>query len=139
MTDATFLYGIHKTTNYLLKHNVKVYQAIFTYRGEHSYSQSFGLGKYGVCHSDDLLYLWLWGDFPLIMADDKRVRNVVTDAWVNFAKYGNPTPSGSELSWLPVDDPKKHNFWNISGPKPEMTTSQEIQDRMNFWDQLLEN
>ena len=48
MTDAGFLYGIHKTTNYLLKHNVKVYQAIFTYQGQHSYSQSFGLGKYGV-------------------------------------------------------------------------------------------
>ena len=138
MTDAGFLYGIHKTTNYLLKHQVKVYQAIFTYRGEHSYSQSFGLGKYGVCHGDDLLYLWRWGDFPLIMADDIQVRNVVTDAWVNFAKYGNPTPSGSELSWLPVDNPEKHNFWNISGPNPEMTTSKEIQDRMNFWNQLLE-
>ena len=72
------------------------------------------------------------------MADDIQVRNVVTDAWVNFAKFGNPTPSGSNFSWRPVDNPEKHNFWNISGPNPVMATSQEIQDRMNFWETVVE-
>ena len=137
-TDATFLYGIHKTTNLLLKHNVTVYQAILTYKGEHSFTELFGLDKYGVCHGDDLLYLWNFRDVPLMEEEDIQVRNVMTDAWVNFAKNGNPTPSGSQLSWLPVDDPQMHQFWNISGVIPQMTRSQEIQDRMEFWDQLLQ-
>ena len=137
-TDATFLYGIHKTTNLLMRYNVTVYQAILTYEGERSFSQLFGLDKYGVCHADDLLYLWQFKDFPLDEEEDIQVRNVMTDAWVNFAKLGNPTPSGSNFSWRPVDNPEKHNFWNISGPNPVMATSQEIQDRMNFWETVVE-
>ena len=133
-TDSGFLYGIHETTNYLLAHNVKVYQAILTYQGQHSLTEYVGLGKYGVCHADDLFYMWT---NVRLNSEDIKVRKVMTDAWANFAKYGDPTPPGSELTWLPVDDPEMHQFWNISGAMPQMTSNQEIQDRMNFWDQIL--
>ena len=137
-TDATFLFGLHKTTNYLLAHNVKVYQAILTYHGEHSFTEGFGVGNFGVCHADDLFYLWNMRNVTLTLEEDIEVRNVMTDVWTNFAKYGDPTPPGSELTWLPVDDPEMHQFWNISGAMPQMATSQEIQDRMNFWNHILQ-
>ena len=137
-TDATFLFGLHKTTNYLLAQNVKVYQAILTYHGEHSFSEGFGVGNYGVCHADDLFYLWNMRNVTLTLEEDIKVKNLMTDAWTNFAKYGDPTPPGSELTWLPVDDPEMHQFWNISGAMPQMATSQQIQDRMNFWYQIVQ-
>ena len=61
----------------------------------------------------------------------------MTDAWTNFSKFGDPTPPGSEFSWLPLDNPEYHQLWNISGEFPEMSKSQEIQNRMNFWTELL--
>ena len=138
-TDAGFLYGIYKTTNYLLQQNVKVYQAILTYQGQYSLTNYLGLGKYGVCHADDLFYMWTLKDLPL-NSEDTKVRNVMTDAWANFAKYGDPTPPGSVSTWLPVDPfHGRRQFWNISGAIPHMTFNQDIDDRMFFWNQLLHN
>ena len=42
-TDSGFLYGVHKTTGYLLAHGVTVYQYLLTHRGEHSFTQLYGL------------------------------------------------------------------------------------------------
>ena len=42
-TDASFLYGTMKTISYLIKHNVTVYQYIFTYKGPFSFTQIFGV------------------------------------------------------------------------------------------------
>ena len=57
-TDAMFLYGTHKTINYLLQHNVKVYHYLLSYRGQFSFTQLFGLEPLGTAHADDLIYLW---------------------------------------------------------------------------------
>ena len=57
-TDSGFLYGTFKTINYLIQHGVTVYQYILTYEGEHSFSEVYSVPPTGVCHADDLLYLW---------------------------------------------------------------------------------
>ena len=57
-TDAGFLYGTYKTIDYLIKHGVTVYQYILTYEGEYSFSEIYSVPPNGVCHADDLLYLW---------------------------------------------------------------------------------
>ena len=58
-TDASFQYCTHKTINYLVKNGVTVYQYHLTYQGTYSLSELFGapVGT-GVCHGDDLIYLW---------------------------------------------------------------------------------
>ena len=58
-TDSWFLYGTYKTIKYLLQYGVTVYQYVLTYRGKFSWSQLYGLDPpQGVCHADDLIYLW---------------------------------------------------------------------------------
>ena len=57
-TDAGFLYGTRKTIDYFLAQNMTVYEYILTYQGEFSLSEVFGVSPEGVCHGDDLLYLW---------------------------------------------------------------------------------
>ena len=58
-TDSWFLYGTHKTIKYLLQYGVTVYQYVLTYGGKFSWSQLYGVDPpQGVCHGDDLIYLW---------------------------------------------------------------------------------
>ena len=76
---------------------------------------------------------------PLQLADDLLVRDIMASAWTNFAIYGDPTPPGSSsLSWTPVDSASGlQQYWNISGTKATMASSQEIQNRMNLWDEIM--
>ena len=64
----------------------------------------------------------------------------MTDAWTNFAKYGDPTPD-SRFSWTPVEAGMSETiqFWNISGPEPFMQTNSKLQDRMDLWKQVMGN
>ena len=135
-TDAGFLYGTYKTIQYLLEQGVTVYQYILTYRGEHSFSEAFGIEPVGVCHADDLMYLWNpAGGFGSLTGDDALVRKTMTKAWASFAFYGDPTPPGSEASWIASGNPNQ--YWNISGPVSNMGSSSYIQDRMELWTQVI--
>ena len=59
-------------------------------------------------------------------------------SWTNFAKFGDPTPPDSNLTpWIPITDQEPQNYWNISGPVPEMSYSKYIEDRMNLWEHVL--
>ena len=68
-TDAGQLYGTYKMINYLVKHGVTVYEYILTYEGAYSLTQLFGVDSVGVCHADDLFYIWQSDDFPLPVED----------------------------------------------------------------------
>ena len=57
-TDAMFLYSTYKTVNYMVQYGVTVYQYLLTYEGERSFSELFGVDPVGVCHGDDMFYLW---------------------------------------------------------------------------------
>ena len=57
-TDSGFLYGTYRTIKYLVEHGSTVFQYVLTYEGEYSFSALYGIPANGVCHADDLLYLW---------------------------------------------------------------------------------
>ena len=63
----------------------------------------------------------------------------MSSAWANFAIFGDPTPPGtSNFSWTPVDpNSEMQQYLNISSINPAMTTSQEIQNRMKVWDEVM--
>ena len=112
-----------------------MYQYILTYQGQYSITNIYGLPTIGVCHGDDLIYVF---DNPPLNDNDQFVRDLMTTAWTNFAKYGDPTPPDSEFEWTPQPDGSEHHFFNISGPSSAMASSQFIQDRMTLWDRVLE-
>ena len=95
----------------------------------------------GVCHADDLIYLWnpVFGRGELPLSEEEiSVRELMTSAWVNFAIYGEPTPNGSSLSWTPVKLSGNHQIWNISDPWPTMTAPTDLWERMKLWDEVME-
>ena len=121
-----------------------VYQYLLTYEGQFSFTQLFGQDPVGVCHADDLIYLWnpifQSGDKPILgplTNEDATVRDIMISAWTNFAIYGDPTPPDSDLSWTPLAPDSEHQYWNIFGSSPVMATSQELQERMALWDKVL--
>jgi len=143
-TDATFLYGLHRTSELMLSHGMTVFQYMLTHLGRYSLTQLFGIPEpVGVCHADDLLYLWDPVDInpedgPLPQ-QDSQLRDIMVTAWANFAKSGNP--SGPSWRWDPLQGGGlQHSFLNISGPSSlVMATSVQIKERMDFWAHLLES
>ena len=58
-TDSSFQYCTYQTIKFFLLYGITVYQYRLTYNGKYSTSVFYGapVGA-GVCHSDDLIYLW---------------------------------------------------------------------------------
>ncbi|RXG68206.1 hypothetical protein Avbf_09246 [Armadillidium vulgare] len=55
-----------------------------------------------ITHADDLVYLSYdkkSSRLKLENEDDLKVREIFVNLWTNFAKTGNPTPSGSDFTW----------------------------------------
>ena len=74
---------------------------------QHSWSEVYGLAPAGVCHADDLLYLWdptfiTFMDGSELEGEDREVGRMMVSAWAEFARSGDPTPPGTAVSWTPV-------------------------------------
>ena len=134
-TDATFLHGNYKTAEYFMKKGVKTYQYILTYVGEHSFSELFGIPVMGVGHADDLQYLF--NQKVKLNVKDTEVKDLMIEAWTNFASNGDPNGMkiGAKNVWETIDEGRK--YWNISGTQPTMEFSDEIRERMTFWDSIM--
>ena len=54
--------------------------------------------------------------------------------WVNFATFEHPS-----AHWTPVghQNNQKYNFWNIFSNNPEMTYMKDIKERMELWDNIM--
>ncbi|GAB0100706.1 hypothetical protein DMENIID0001_167890 [Sergentomyia squamirostris] len=90
----------------------KTYLYLFNHKGDSSFAelrQRDINADYGVCHSDDLIPL-----FPVLKEhffsgvpteEDDYLRKAMVSLWVNFATYGNPTPTEEDVElprWNPV-------------------------------------
>merc|ERR1712013_387667 len=145
-TDAFPLFAVHQTMKAFLAQNMKVFHYILTYKGEFSLLDiSYGLPPTGVCHADDLLYLFdpvfqylgVDPDAPVLTGTDLEVSDLMISAWTNFAAFGDPTPPDMlDVTWVPAE-PGNLQYLNISGPIPQMAYADNIRDRMQFWTELM--
>ena len=63
---------------------------------------------------------------------DEAVRQMVTTAWTDFAKMGNPG-----LSWTPQTPGSELQYININSVSPIMEYAQDIHDRMQLWTEMV--
>ncbi|CAH1118266.1 unnamed protein product [Phaedon cochleariae] len=89
------------------------------------------------CHSDDVGYLFKMKGIPnMYMGEDKKktVRRFV-QLWMNFAKYGDPTPSANSLKidWMPIDG-QTINYLDI-GREIRTSVNPEA-DRLDLWREI---
>nr|ABM55396.1 putative truncated esterase [Xenopsylla cheopis] len=136
MGDAWFDYGIFRTLQSIIKTNDRSKNTYFYKLSDDSYSvyKTYILTKYknqpGVCHGDDLGYLFKMyyaGFVPLpIPRGGHKTNQILVKFWVNFAKNGDPNSSTDEtlkdITWQPVN---KNNIKYLDITKdstPSMTS-----------------
>jgi len=144
-TDASSgWYGLYRTAS-LLSKKITVFPYVLTHQGQNSMTKMMGLPKLvGVCHSDDLFYLWNPYEHMRLNLnkEDSAVREIMSEAWTSFAKRGNPSPRG--FTWNPLTKdtldgewaPENRWFFNISGSNPAMAASNDIYSRIELWNSL---
>ena len=137
LTDDTFLWGTQKAIQLMLRHSMTVYQYMLTYQGA-------SVAHPGVSHEDELVYLFdpiapPYNHTAPLPTKDLEVSKFMTNAWVNFAKMGNPnTPGMMHQQWKKCTDGEYPiPYLNISGPEPTMDASEEVGYRVKFWESLL--
>ncbi|CAK1551415.1 unnamed protein product [Leptosia nina] len=77
-----------------------VYNYLFDYSGGRNFLKfrSARGSESGACHGDELFYMFNAKVLPFrVSRDDQMVIDQLTTMWSNFAKYGEPTPAGSNL------------------------------------------
>ena len=87
-------------TNFLVDNDMVAYQYKISYKGKYSYMDFTGVdsSKLGVCHADELFYLFqpCYEVYVELPENDMVVSYELLSYWTNFAKFGDPTPPGSE-------------------------------------------
>lgn len=113
------------------------------YKGTASFSQIFGDPKadYGVCHADELQYLFpvrdqLFPDIPM-SSEDRKISEILTKLWLNFAKTGNPNVDAKAIpvKWMPVRTTSLE-YLHIGNSKDIRMSRHLHADRMKFWSTL---
>ncbi|KAF2902140.1 hypothetical protein ILUMI_04048 [Ignelater luminosus] len=120
-----------------------VYYFLFGYRGKASFGTGFGDPNYdyGVCHCDELLYLFSNNPFEddyKSNQHDKKIIDIMTTLWANFARTGNPTPDVSDLiptKWEPIKTDKLEYYFIKNGTFLYMDENL-YSERAKFWRSL---
>ncbi|CAG9795461.1 unnamed protein product [Diatraea saccharalis] len=108
-------YPVLEETNIIARNSDKpVFSYIFNYDGWRNIVKRMNPRKEfinvtGATHADDLFYLFSQQIIPTLFESD--IINKMTTLWTNFAKYGDPTPSSSELlpiRWPPAAKEEEH-------------------------------
>ncbi|XP_050667199.1 bile salt-activated lipase-like [Leptidea sinapis] len=102
-SDLSYAYPVQRSIDKFLEYSESVlFHYIFSYNGNRNFVKyRANITEGGAAHGDDLGYLFdmvFFDSNPI--GDDKLVLERMTTMWTNFAKYGDPTPTTSEL--LPV-------------------------------------
>lgn len=110
-SDVHFNWGIDQCVRYHSRQSNPVYYYVFSYDGAFNFvKQEWSLTPFpGAMHADDLGYLFNASDDSEVPSTDHAfvVRRRFVKLWVDFAKYGNPTPVTDALittNWPRVQD-----------------------------------
>ncbi|XP_039231071.1 juvenile hormone esterase isoform X1 [Drosophila yakuba] len=149
LTDLMFLQGIRRTARNHAKYgNAPVYMYRFSFDGSLGlYKRMLGIPRPGVCHGDELGYLFKFGFFNLSLdpkSMEVQVKNRMVRMWTNFAKYGSPTPDTEDpvltTKWAPIDPTNVMNSLNYMDISANlaMKTNPEP-ERQRFWDEMYQH
>ncbi|XP_058463050.1 esterase B1-like [Malaya genurostris] len=128
------------------QHNAPQYFYVFSFEDElNKFRKMFQVPDSlpGVCHSDELLYLFgssLMGTEIEAGSRADRFRTSMCKLWTNFAKYGKPTPENGEENfvWEPVKPVCNSEFNLVAADLNQESKMVEnpFLSRIQFWREL---
>ncbi|XP_052133458.1 venom carboxylesterase-6-like [Frankliniella occidentalis] len=139
-TDAVFLYPTMQVIKQHKKHTkapVYFYEFAHLSQSHRSFIVTFGApsADYGVCHSDELQYL-----FPMtevlpgeLATDDVFVSRKFIEYIVRFARTGQPMP---DRSWQEVRHPEAAEYMHIGSPGDIQMRANMAPKRMQLWSEV---
>ncbi|CAB3256697.1 unnamed protein product [Arctia plantaginis] len=124
-SDFGSYHPTERQITHLLQENLsEIYQYLYSYVGNTDAN--------GVSRTSEPNYLIKMEGVRI--TEDQLVLDRLTTLWTNFVKYGNPTPSTTELiplRWTPVTDGSRPTMIIDTDLRME---SRVFQERMAFWD-----
>ena len=138
ITDSIILYDVHKTARTVSKF-VPTYQYVFSRNGPLkglNFSQE--LHEFGVSHADDLFYNFDLSGTGISQFSplDIEVARIYSTYFYNFALTGDPNFDDNLENWETVK-PEDYSYMDI-GDEIKMTTDDNYNSRMSFWEELFE-
>ncbi|PZC73035.1 hypothetical protein B5X24_HaOG200155 [Helicoverpa armigera] len=134
VSDFAFNYPMERSVRFYLQNNVTVYRYLFSHDGPRNYMKyRDSINASGPAHGDELGYLYDMKVFGNTTEDDQVIIDIISLAWTNFAKYGDPTPSKSAVlpDWPPVTASETPYLVIDKSPRID---SAPFTTRMAFWD-----
>ncbi|KAG5891756.1 hypothetical protein JTB14_012490 [Gonioctena quinquepunctata] len=141
-TDNAFQYEVYKTAERLLESSAApIYFYRFSLETELNFMKNlYGLAGTGVCHADDIAYLFKSFFTPDIEPNNAEFIGILrmVKLFTNFAKYGNPTPIDHDpilpTRWTPIS---KNSFGVLDiGRDIRMLSEHPDRPAMEFWDKM---
>lgn len=144
MTDLTFLHGTHRKVLSRLNHqgtssgSTFIYRFCYEFPTRNHHKILFGASKcQGVCHGDDLSYIFnnIWGPIPDKDTDEWNAIQKMVDLFTGFAEKSSEKMK--ELGWDEVRKehlPYEYECMQID-KEWKMTKLDEIH-RMKVWDSV---
>jgi len=146
-TDSGFFYGTDKMARQLSQ-KTKTFYYHFDHLGSFSIADLYiektmaVLKKFvgfhttsglGVCHSDDLMFLFRSSDVLFLDNENNRDQNMVdfmVEKWANFATYHDPTPK--DQAW-PAYGTKDVTYVRLDNSKIIAQSDPVRDERLKFW------
>ncbi|KAM3961937.1 LOW QUALITY PROTEIN: juvenile hormone esterase-like [Aphomia sociella] len=139
LSDLYFTYGNNRFIYYYSAFNQPIFKYVLEYHSDlNVYKKLLGMSHLkGMCHADELFYLFSSEPTKYIYKEQKKVRELIftlTKLWTDFAKTGNPTPDQSlGVKWKPFTT-KGKEYLKIEDP---LSLGQAAhQERVDFWNKL---
>ncbi|XP_026749625.2 juvenile hormone esterase-like isoform X1 [Galleria mellonella] len=139
LSDIYYIYNNSRFVHLYSKSDQPIYQYVLDYDTDlNSFKKLFGMSHVkGMCHTEDLLYLFSSKSTKELYKEQERVRELVftlTKLWTNFAKTSDPTPDQSlGVKWKPYTTTGEE-YLHIG--EPLMLEHAANRERVEFWNQL---
>ncbi|XP_068632925.1 juvenile hormone esterase-like [Battus philenor] len=134
-TYSLFTYNIYRFASYCRRTIFRpVYLYKFTAETERNYTKKqYNMDKLdGVCHADDLPYLFNVTCLNIPLTDNsKAIINKIVDMWTTFARTGKPTET--ECEWLPYSDKTKYCY--VIGNSSKCIENPDA-EHIDLWDEI---
>ncbi|XP_053612703.1 esterase B1 isoform X1 [Plodia interpunctella] len=136
-SDNLFIYNIIRYARY---HDLYCSKPVFLYKFTAETERNYYKKYYkmesvrGVCHADELPYLFDVKCLDIQMSDKSRIIvNNLGKLWTNFAKTGNPTPTTDLEPWKPFKDEERNVY--IIGQDLKCTEGEDAKN-IQLWEEI---